>query len=145
MKATLLLADAAQVAEGELNLLGGGWNITGPQPVPSALALLIEVPWDRANEQHHVRLELLDADGEPVLVPQEAGEELPLVVEAQFEVGRPVGVKRGSPLNVPLAVNLGPQPLPPNQRFEWRMSINGETAEDWRAAFSTRPEAAAAP
>jgi hypothetical protein len=139
MKATLLLADTAQVADGKLYLLGGGWNITGPQPSPFALALLIEVPWDRTNEQHRIRLELLDADGRPVEIPQPNGEQGPLVIEGDFEIGRPPGLKRGAPLNFPLAINLPPQPIPPNGRYEWRLSINGEQHEDWRATFTTRP------
>lgn len=139
MRATILLADSAQVADGKLYLLGGGWNITGPQPTQSAIAMLFEVPWDRANERHHVRLDLLDADGQPVPMPNPVGEAAPLVIEADFEVGRPPGLKRGTPLSLPLAVNLPPLPLPPDGRFEWRLTINGEAHEDWRAAFSTRP------
>src|SRR4051794_19704342 len=97
MKVTLLLADHAQVAEGKLNLLGGGWNITGPDPTPFAIALLIDVPWDRTNEDHRFLLELVDQDGQPVLVETPEGEK-PLVVEGGFEVGRPPGLKRGTAL-----------------------------------------------
>ena len=32
----MLLCDAAQVADGKLYVLGGGWSMTGPDPVPSA-------------------------------------------------------------------------------------------------------------
>ena len=39
MKVTILLADAAQAAEGKLYVLGGGWSITGPDPSPMALAI----------------------------------------------------------------------------------------------------------
>src|SRR5213078_2286630 len=63
LRATLLLADAAQAVEGKLYVLGGGWSVTGPQPVPMAIALKIDVPWDQANTRHSWRLELLDADG----------------------------------------------------------------------------------
>jgi hypothetical protein len=31
MKVTMLLADAASVADGNLGMLGGGWNMTGPR------------------------------------------------------------------------------------------------------------------
>ena len=37
-----------------------------------------------------------------------------------------------------LAVNIGPLPLPPRGRYEWRCHINDETREDWRLAFSVR-------
>ena len=63
MKVTILLADAAQAAEGKLYVLGGGWSITGPDPSPMALAIKIEVPWDQANHPHTCRLELLDSEG----------------------------------------------------------------------------------
>jgi hypothetical protein len=138
MKATLLLADYAQVAEGKLNVIGAGWSVTGPLPTPFALALLIQVPWDRANERHSFRLELVDSDGEAVTVPLPEGGEGPLVIEAGFEVGRPPGLKRGTPLEVPLAINLPPQPFEPGRRYEWRLTINDESDENWRAAFSTR-------
>ena len=61
----MLLADSAQEVGGKLYILGGGWSITGPEPLPMAIALKLEVPWDRTNEQHSLLLEFLDEDGEP--------------------------------------------------------------------------------
>jgi len=139
----MLLADHAQAAEGKLNIIGAGWTLVGPGPAPFAIAILFEVPWDRANEQHRFRLELVDSDGEPVLTETSAGEE-PLVIEGQFEVGRPPGVKRGTPLPFPLAINMGPQPIAPGGRYEWRLTVDQESDEDWRLAFSTRPDEGAA-
>jgi hypothetical protein len=138
MKVTILLADAAQAAEGKLYVLGGGWSITGPDPSPMALAIKIEVPWDQANHPHVCRLELLDSDGQPVNAETPDGEEQPIFFEANFEVGRPAGVKPGTPIDLPLAVNIPPLPLEAGGRFEWRMSIDGRTDSDWRVAFSTR-------
>jgi hypothetical protein len=132
----MLLADAVQAAEGKLYILGGGWSIRAPEPVPMAIALYVQVPWDRTNEQHAWALELLDADGQPVLVGED-GEE-PVRVEGGFEVGRPPGLKPGTPIDVPLAINFGPLPLEPGGRYEFRLAIDGETDEDWRLAFSTR-------
>lgn len=137
MKVTMLLADAAQAVGGKLYVLGGGWSQIGPDPSPMALAIKIEVPWDETNVKHTAALELVDADGQPVVVenPQGAG---PLRVEAQFEVGRPPGVKPGTPIDVPMALTFGPIPLPPNARYEWRLSIDGRHEGDWSVAFSTR-------
>ena len=137
----MMLADYVQVAEGKLTIVGGGWSVTGPMPVPFGVAVLFQVPWDRANMQHRFRLELLDADGEPVLVETEEGEQ-PLVIEGEFEAGRPPGLTPGTPLDVPFAINVPGAPVPPGGRYEWCLSVNGETADDWRLAFSTRPEAA---
>jgi hypothetical protein len=139
MKVTMLLADHAQASEGKLNIIGAGWTVVGPDPAPFAIAILFEVPWDRANEEHAFRLELVDSDGNPVLVATPEGEE-PLMIQGQFEVGRPPGVKRGTALPFPLALNMGPQPIAPGGRYEWRLTVDEESDEDWRLAFSTRPE-----
>src|SRR6266508_1380039 len=133
----MMLADSAQAAEGKLYIRGGGWNITGPEPSPSAIAIYIEVSWDLANMRHHWRLELMDSDGQPVMVPTPMGEQ-PMVLEGEIEVGRPPGVTPGTGLGVPLAINLGPLPLPPGGRYEWRLSIRDQTEDNWRLPFSTR-------
>jgi hypothetical protein len=139
MKVTLMLADAAQVAEGKVNVLGGGWTVTGPQPAPFAIAGIIEVPWHQTNRQHTFRLELIDLDGNAVLVPTPDGEQ-PLFFEGHFEVGRPPGARSGSAIPFPFALNSGPVPLQPGGNYEWRLTVNGTAHEDWRLAFSTRPD-----
>jgi hypothetical protein len=134
----MMLADSAQAAEGKLYILGGGWNIIGPEPSPFAIAIYIEVSWDLANMRHHWRLELMDSDGQAVLVPTPMGEQA-LLLEGDVEVGRPPGVTPGTGLGVPLAINLGPLPLPPGGRYEWRFMIGDQKDENWRLPFSTRP------
>ena len=139
MKATMLLCDYAEAINGKLYIMGGGWSVTGPDPNPSAIAIRIEVPWDEANKQHELQLELLTDDGQPVKVQTITGE-MPMAIGGNFEVGRPPGLKPGTPLDVAVAMNIGPIPLPPGRSFVWRLSINGETNEDWRLTFSTRPQ-----
>ena len=138
MKVTMMLADSAQSVGGKLYILGGGWNLAGPQPVPSAIALLIEVPWDQANRRHTWRLALFDEDGRPVVMPTANGEQA-VQLAADFEVGRPPGLKPGTPLTVPLAINIGPIPLVPGRCYVWRCSINDQTHDDWRVTFVTQP------
>jgi hypothetical protein len=132
MKITMLLADAAQVADGKLYILGGGWSMTGPMEVPSAIAIKIEVPWDQANRQHHFDLELFDSDGQTVKMGTEA-----VRIQGQFETGRPAGLAPGTPLDVPLAISIGPLALAPG-RYVWRCSVDGETHEDWEIYFTKR-------
>jgi hypothetical protein len=134
----MILADAVQAAEGKLYILGGGWNITGPDPSPSGIAIYVEVSWDMANMQHPWKLELLTSDGDPVTVPTPMGDQ-PVVLQGVLEVGRPVGVTPGTGLGVPLAINLGPLPLPPGGRYEWRLTIRDQADDNWRLPFSTRP------
>lgn len=138
MKVTLLLADAAQAVGGKLYILGGGWSITGPDPTPSAIAIKIEVPWDQANRKHALQLVLVDEDGQPAMVPTPSGDR-PVEVGGEFEVGRPPGLKAGTPLDVTLAINIGSLTLRPSTRYAWRLSIDGQTEDEWRVGFTTRP------
>ncbi len=137
MKITMMLADAVQAVNGKLYVLGGGWSITGPEPVPSAIAVKVEVPWDEGNRKHGFRLALIDGDGQAVRVPGPVGD-IPVQVTAEFEAGRPAGLKPGTPLDVVLALNFGPLPLQPDSRYVWRMWIDEQTREDWEVSFSTR-------
>jgi hypothetical protein len=139
----MMLADAAQEVGGKLYILGGGWSVIGPGQAPMAIALKIEVPWDRTNERHSLLLELLDEDGEPVLVPGADEQSVPLQVTGALEVGRPPGIKPGTPIDSALAVTFGPLPLEPGHRYQWRLSIDGATDEDWILGFSTRSAAPA--
>jgi hypothetical protein len=139
MMATILLADAAQAIDNKLYLLGGGWSVTGPDPTPSALAIALKVPWDEANRRHDMRVELLDSDGHAITVGGTPEEAKPVVIESHFEVGRPPGLRPGTPIDLAFAVNIGPMPLPPGGRYEWRLSIDGHSEAHWHAAFSTRP------
>ncbi len=134
----MLLADFAQVADGKLTVVGGGWSLTGPEPVPFGIAILVRVPWDQANAVHTMRLELLDADGQAVTTETD-DEEAPVVFfdDIAFEVGRPAGIKPGTALDFPIAINSGPLPLEPGL-YEWRLSIDGEVDEDWRLPFTVR-------
>ncbi len=138
MKITLLLADFAQVVNGKLYIMGGGWSVTGPNPVPSAIAIKLEVPWDEANKPHKLKLVLVDADGRPVIVRTPAGDK-PLELGGDFEVGRPPGVPPGVSLDIMLAYNIAPLPLQPNGRYVWRVFIDEDSKDDWQVAFTTRP------
>lgn len=134
----MLLADSAQEVGGKLYILGGGWSIT-TGGTPSAIAIKFDVPWDRANQPHLIVLELLTTDGEAVLVPGPDGEEVPLRFEGTLEVGRAPGLKPGSPIDAAMAINISPLPLDADQRYEWRLSINGEHDDDWTLPFMVRP------
>jgi len=112
--------------------------LIGPDPVASALAIQIDVPWDQSNRRHQITLTLLTEDGRPVTAATSEGDQ-PVKIDGEFEVGRPAGHRPGTPLSVALAMNVGPLPLTPDSRFEWRCEIDGETNDDWVAGFLTRP------
>ena len=133
----MLLCDAAQVADGKLYVLGGGWSITGPDPTPSAVAIKVEVDWHEATQPHHWELFLIDADGQPVGIETPDGMQM-IEVRGDFEVGQPEGIPAGSPVDLPLAINIGPLPLTPGGRYTRRVSIDGETGASWVLGFTTR-------
>lgn len=139
MKATLILADYAVVSDGKLTVVGGGWSQTGPDPSAFGIGLLIQVPWDQANTVHSFSVELLDADGNPVSFETDEGEQQPVAFGGEFEVGRPPGLKPGTPLDFPVAVNSTPLPLAPG-RYEWRLTIDGQGREDWSLPFTVRAD-----
>lgn len=132
---TMLLADSAQVSDGKLYLLGGGLSAIGPRRQPLAVVLLAKIPWDRANIPHNWKLELLDEDGGPVM----AGER-PVMVGGKIEAGRPAGVKPGSPLHVPMAINFSALPVQPGNSYQFRLAIDDTSEPEWTAAFSVREQ-----
>jgi hypothetical protein len=131
---TMLLADAAQVADGKLYILGGGLQLIGSNPQPLAIALLLRVPWDRANISHDWQLELLDEDGLPVMHG-----DAPVMVAGQFEAGRPPGWPAGTALPVPLGITFHALPVEPGHRYTWRLAIDGNTEPNWQASFGVAP------
>src|SRR6478672_178282 len=93
----LILADGAQVVDGKLYLLGGGWDIitvnTGfPTQKHLAVAASFRVPWLETNEKHQIEIEIADADGGSVAK-----------VEGQVIVGRPAGIPVGQTQRIQFA------------------------------------------
>lgn len=138
-KVCLMLADHAQTAEGKLYVIGGGWAVCGPAPMPFAIAGTIEFPWSDVGTTHRFRLDLIDSEGRPVEVDTDQGPQ-PVRIEGAFPVSASPETKRGTPVTLPLAINFPPTPIPAGGRFEWRLELDGETSEDWRVGFSTRED-----
>ncbi len=138
MNVTMILADSAQVAEGKLYILGGGWSVTGPDPVPSAVAIKVGVDWHEFNAPHHWELVLEDADGQLVRFETPEGSQT-IEVRGDFTTTTPNDVPQGTPVDVPIAVNFGPIPLDAGSRFTWRMVIDGEALPGASVSFTTRP------
>jgi hypothetical protein len=141
MRTTLLLADYARVADSKLDVLGGGWSVMNARgPFGFFVAALFQIPWDQTNTKHKFRFDLLDADGNGI--PTQGGEDT-VHAEGEFEAGRPAGLKIGTPVDLPLVVPFGPIVVDEG-RYEIRLTINGETKEDWFVAFTVRQAAAQA-
>lgn len=136
MKIQVLLADFAQSDDrGKINAIGIGWT-TVPTPLPQhAVAILFQADWHESNEPHQFSLDLVDEDGQLVQFIGEDGEQAPFMnLEGQFEVGRPPGLTKGTPLTQALSVNMPPgMPLAPAHRYEYRVKV-GEVVST--ASFS---------
>ena len=122
IEAQILLCDAA-VADpaGKLHMLGAGWSMTTSPTSPQAVAVLLKIPWDRANERLAMRLELVDSDGKSVVLPTPDGLQT-VEMSGNIEAGRPPGVAHGSQLDAALAFNVPSLPLPPG-RYQWRLDV----------------------
>ena len=111
--------------------------------------MYVKVPWDQRDIDLDLLLELLDADGQPVLVPTPLGVQ-PLRIEAKVQLDGEIdsAVKPGTPLDVPFAINYPAIPLAPGSRYEWRLTVNDQVDEDWTLPFTIgalqAPEAEAA-
>jgi hypothetical protein len=123
----VILCDAA-VADpsGKLHMLGAGWSLTASPTAPQAVAMLIKIPWDRANQRIKLALRLLDPDGNQISLPGSDGSLTPIGHEGEIEAGRPPGLAPGSMLDAALAVRIPSMPLTPG-RYEWRLDIGDQT------------------
>lgn len=125
----MLLCDAAEQQGGKLYILGGGFSVIWVPNVPvnMALAVKLSVPWDQANRKHTVKAMLLDDDGDPVDLG--GG---PLEVGGELEVGRPPGLKPGTPLDAPFVMPFAGMAFPPGG-YVWVLEVDG--TEMARAPF----------
>jgi len=129
----LILADAAQVVEGKLYMLGGGWNTVFVDALPASrgsnIAIGLEVASDEVEVRHSFRLTLLS--------PGEEAE--PEIGRGEFEVGRPPETPGGTEQRLiaafPIVLQLGQQ-----GRFIVRFYVDG--TEMGQAAFGVvhRPQ-----
>lgn len=126
IQAQLILCDAA-VADptGKLHMLGAGWSITTSPTHPQAVAVLLQIPWDRANQRLPVLLRLLDSDGQPATIQTPEGPQQ-ISMNGEFESGRPPGVAHGSDLPASFAFNVPSLPLTPG-RYQWRLDVSDNT------------------
>lgn len=117
IEATMLLCDSAQSIAGKLFILGGGWSILKKteQPITMALAVRLAIPWSQANEKHVIAAELVTSDGQTVV--HEGNE---VRTSGEIEVGRPPGVKQGTPLDAAFVLTLQGLSLEPGS-YVWML------------------------
>lgn len=129
----MLLCDAAQSVGGKLYVIGGGWSQLSAAQWPGlvSLAIRLAIPWDRANESLHMEARLVTDQGEAIEI-----DGTPVKAEGDLEVGRPPGMKRGSPLDTTLALNF--QGLALDQGgYVWELEIADQIVA--RSPFRVNP------
>lgn len=100
------------------------------------LVLIIHLDGSDMNTPFSFTADLLDADGRPVIGAN--GEACTL--RGKDFTATPTGdLPAGSPANLVLPVTAKNLALEPGQRYEWRVTINGEARDDWVASFYVRP------
>lgn len=102
----LMVADHAEVVNGKLYLMGGGWtDLRRPRqgagesspPTHMSIVASILVGWTETNEVHQLHIAIEDADATERLAE----------IETAIEMGRPPGIPPGSDQRALLAVNAG--------------------------------------
>ncbi len=129
---SLLLAESAQVSDGKLFVMGGGFDcLRGrlPTGLDASVAMILNVPWPLLEVPYHLQLELADADGAVA-----GGFRL----RAELESTPPSGWREGSPLTVPLVFPVRAELGAPG-RYAVRCLIEGE--ERGRVAFEVEQAA----
>jgi hypothetical protein len=136
-RATMMLADHAQVADGKLFISGAGWSSCAPGHAPCAVALIFHVPWQETDQTISFTLRLIDEDGRAVIQPG-AQDGLPVQVNGHFKVPHPPGLTPGAEINVPVSFNTVLE-LAPGRRYSWVLEVDGHADDSWRLPFATRP------
>lgn len=109
MQVDLLLCDHAEAVNGKLYINGGGWSIlyAANHPASMFLAIIITVDWDETNQPHEIVAELVTIDEEPVMAQVPPGTSaVPIKTVGRLEVGRPPGIKPGTPRPRPWRLGL---------------------------------------
>jgi hypothetical protein len=143
VRATLLLCDAVQFIDGKLYVLGWGWSYTVPGR-PHGLGVKIDIGWTELEIEHHVEIHLEDEDGQPVFVDGPDGTSQAIEIRHDIRVPRLPEIAEGASVSVPLGHSIGPLPLEPGRRYSWRLTIDGESDENWLATFAVVPPPAEA-
>lgn len=123
-----LIADHAEIVNGKLYLMGGGWDRfharEAPLNLPMAVAAGFRIGWEETNVRHTVTITIEDDDGKELAR-----------VNGTIQVGRPASLPAGSTQLSQLAVNL---PLRVEAFGGFRVKIlagEGESARESTVPF----------
>jgi hypothetical protein len=132
----MLLAEAVQVAEGKLNILGAGWSQLGAGPTQVAIAVLIEFTASEADGSHHFELFLTDDAHQPIFTESPNGD-MPVEVRGDANVALPEGYDERVPVPWPIGINVPGLVLEGGRAYQWNLVVDGHTDPTWVLPFRT--------
>jgi hypothetical protein len=133
MRAIVLLARSGHLDNGgTLHALGLGWTTCTTPTAQHVLIVFVEVDWSEIGASFPIRAELVDGDGARVAQTEES------VINARRNPVHPAG----TPVTIPFIATVPPLTLTVGQRYQWRVTIDGEMHEDWLAGFTVTESAA---
>ena len=113
-------------------------------PVPRTAPLVfitghVQFDWGAIGSPHQVWFDLVDEQEEPVLGQDGAA----VTIRGDVNVAPHPNAPFGTPLGFPIVIPVTPQQmaLEPGTRYEFRVTVDGQTHEDWNLGFVTMPEA----
>jgi hypothetical protein len=136
VRVSMLLAEAVQVADGKLNILGAGWSQMNAGPSQIAVAVLIEFTAAEANGAHHFELFLTDGDHQPIVTDSPDGS-MPVEVRGDADVALPEEYDIRVPVPWPIAINVPGMVLEPGCAYQWNLVVDGHTDPSWTLPFRT--------
>ena len=141
MEAFLVLCDAANVdpTTGKVNMLGGGWSVTGPGASAAAVAGFLRMPWEGLGGAIRFALRLVDDAGQAVCPFVDSDK--PLRFDGEFalpDLAVPDDAPKHVPLNIGFAIPLPPLPLTPGRAYRWVLEAGDREAAS--VDFAVRPE-----
>jgi hypothetical protein len=108
-----LIADHADIVNGKLYLMGGGWDVYQASELPATIRMSITVGvrigWEETNKRHPVNVFIEDDDGR-VLAK----------IEGAMQVGRPANLPAGGSQLSQMAANL---PLTVDRHGGYRVRV----------------------
>ena len=122
----LFTADHAAVENGKVYVNGGFWDVLSqpsyPAQVSISLVAVIKVPSTAYLEDHHITVEMVDADEE----------RLPLKIEGHVRVSAAPHMSPGEPTTLPLAFPLNGVSIERAGDYWFVLSVDGDELARYR-------------
>ena len=117
-------------------MLGAGWQVR-PAAATSlvGIGVVVRMGRKRVGKVHAIRLELLDYDGNVVVIgpPDGPGQ---MVFDGALVIAGLSDPSLKTPLLGGYALNLPPFPLEPGREYQWRLHVDGKTRPGCDPTFS---------